>query len=139
MKKVKDLKAYYFECDCHSQEHTIGVAFDIENKEMMLFTQLARNKGFFKRLVLGVKYILGMDSPYGQWDETLMQEDKFLELYNVMTRFSYTAGIRDKSAKKIQTALAGISKGEKNSVVSTGMHNSQERNVLNNSKYKKES
>ena len=136
MKRVKDLKSYYFECDCHSQEHTIGVAFDIENKEMMLFTQLARNKGFFKRLVLGIKYILGMESKYGQWDETLMQEEKFLELYNVMTRFTYTAGIRDKSAKKIKTALVDISKGEKNSVISSGTHHAANRNVLD--KYKKE-
>lgn len=137
MKKVKDLKTYYFECDCHSQEHTIGVAFDTEHKEMMLFTQLAKNKGFFKRLVLGVKYILGMETPYGQWDETLMQEEKFVEFYNLMTRFSYTAGIRDKSAKKIQAALTDISKGEKNSVVPGGTHTQVERNVL--SKYKKES
>ncbi len=137
MKKVKDLKTYYFQCACSSQDHTVGITFDIEEKEMSFEVQLHQWKPFYKRLWSAVKYLFGYECKYGHWDTSVMNEEKFLELYNLMTRFSYTAGIRDKSAKKIQNALTDISKGEKNSVVPTGTHNTAERNVL--SKYKKES
>lgn len=135
MKPVKDLKTYYFECDCSSQEHTLGVAFDVKEKEVMIFTQLARNKGFLKRLILGIKYIFGHQSKYGQWEETLIQEDKFLELYNIMTRFSYSANIRDKSKQKIQKALTMINNGGSNPMVND-MHKQKQKDVLQ--KYKKD-
>ncbi len=121
MKKVKDLKTYYFECSCHTQEHTFGMAFDVDNKEVMMFNQLTAGVGFFGRIKNALKYILKMDVPTGQWEETLLNEEKFVELYNIMTRFAFTAGIKDKSAKKIQAALGEVNKGNPNSMV-TGSH-----------------
>ena len=121
MKKVKDLKTYYFECSCHSQEHTFGMAFDVENKEVMMFNQLTPRAGLVRRIINALKYIVKADIPTGQWEETLLSEEKFVELYNIMTRFAFTAGIRDKSIHKIKSALNDVANGKPNSMV-TGSH-----------------
>jgi hypothetical protein len=122
MKKVKDMKTYYFQCDCSSQQHTVGITFDIDEKEMSFEVQLSKYHGFWGRLVRAIRYVLGYQCKYGHWDTTIMNEEKFVELYNVMTRFAHTAGIRDKSAKKIQTALKDINSGKPNSMVSGRTH-----------------
>ena len=129
------MATYYFQCDCSSQEHTIGITFDIDEKEMAFEVQLARHHGFFGRLILAVKYLFGYECKYGHWDTTLMSEEKFVELYNIMTRFAHTAGIRDKSAKKIQTALNDIKGGKTNSMVSANNHITGD--LTNSPKYKK--
>lgn len=134
MKAVKDSKTYYFQCDCSSQEHTVGVTFDIENKEMTLEVQLARFKGFFGRLWLATKYVFGYQCKYGHWDVATMNEEKFLAMYNTMTRYMYTAGIKDKSKQKITQALQKHNKGEKNPMINA-THNEAKRDVL--SKYSK--
>lgn len=90
MKKVKDSKTYYFQCQCASQEHTIGITFDIKEKEMTFEVQLAKYHGFFGRVFLAIKYIFGYECKYGHWDVTIMNEEKFIELYNIMNRFIYT-------------------------------------------------
>ena len=134
MKAVKDAKTYYFQCDCSSQEHTVGVTFDIENKEMTLDVQLHQWQPFYKRLWNAIKYIFGYQCKYGHWDTTVMNEEKFLALYNTMTRFMYTAGIKDKSKQKITQALQKHNKGEKNTMINS-THNEEKRDVL--SKYSK--
>src|ERR1700740_2196253 len=123
MKKVKDLKTYYFQCDCRSQEHTLGITFDIDEKEMIFEVQLARHHGFFGRVVRALKYVFGYECKYGHWDTTMMSEETFVELYNIMTRFAFTAGIKDKAAKKIQTALNEHNNGTTpNSVINGRTH-----------------
>jgi hypothetical protein len=122
MKKVKDSKTYYFQCDCQSQEHTVGITFDIDEKEMCFEVQLSRYHGFFGRVLQAVKYIFGYQCKYGHWDTTLLNEQKFIELYNIMGRFAFTAGIKDRSGKeKIQSALKEVSTGKPNSLL-PGMH-----------------
>lgn len=135
MKKVKDNKTYYFECACHSPDHTIGISFDAEEKEVTLHTQLAEHNGFFKRVVLAVKYIFGHTPSYGHWDTTLMNEEKFMDLYNLMTRYIHTVGFRNKSAIKIKQGLKEIKDGKKNSAVPQGLHSNADR--TNSQKYKK--
>jgi len=135
MKKVKDNKTYYFQCECSSQDHTVGISFDAEEKEVTLHTQLAQHNNIFKRLVLAVKYVLGQTPSYGHWDTTMMNEEKFMDLYNLMSRFIYTAGFTNKSAIKIKQSLQDIKSGQKNSAVPQGLHTQADR--TNQNKYKK--
>ena len=122
MRKVKDLKTYYFECDCHTQEHTIGVAFDIDNKEVMMFVQLPQKKNFLQRLRSAFLYLFARPEVSGPWEELIMNEEKFMDFYNMMTRYTYTAGIINKSAHKIKKALHDHNNGHKNSAISSETH-----------------
>lgn len=135
MKTVKNNKTYYFQCDCSSQEHTLGIEFDTEEKEVCFHVQLSQYRGFFGRLVVAVKYLFGYECKYGHWDTALMNEEKFMDLYNLMTRFIYTAGFTNKAAIKIKQGIQEIKSGKKNSAVPQGLHSAADR--TNQSKYKK--
>ncbi len=137
MKKVKDNKTYYFQCDCMSQEHTFGIEFDAEDKEAVIHVQLCQYRSFFKRLVVGIKYVFGYKSKYGHWDTTMLDEEKFMDLYNLMTRYIHTVGFTNKAAIKIQQGLKEIKDGKNNTAVPSGLHSSKDRDGLKNGKYKK--
>lgn len=135
MKNVKDNKTYYFQCDCSSQEHTIGIDFDTVEKEVALHVQLSQYRNVFKRIWVAIKYVCGYESKYGHWDVTLMNEEKFMDLYNLMSRYIYTAGFTNKAALKIKAALKDMQDGGKNSAAPNGLHSAADR--TNDKKFKK--
>lgn len=123
MKSVKNDKTYYFQCDCSSQEHTFGVEFDVENKEVSMHMQLVKHPSIFKRIVVAVKYIFGYTTRFGgHWDLAIMNEERFMDFYNIMSRYVYTAGFTNKAAIKIKHALNDLKDGKKNSMVPNGNH-----------------
>lgn len=130
MKTVKDNKTYYFQCDCDSQEHTIGIEFDVENKEVCMHVQLARYHGFFGRLKNAIKYLFGYQCKYGHWDTTIMSEQTFMDLYNLMGRYVQTAGFVAKGKHKIQQSLKEIEKGKPNTAVPHGLHSEVTRDMI---------
>jgi hypothetical protein len=119
MKKVKDLKTYYFECSCYTQDHVLGIAFDIEDKEMYIFTQLNPHVGFFTRLLYAAKYVLGFRAKTGtgHWEETLLMEDKIVELQQLLNRFAITSGFQNKGSKQINKAINQINNGKPNTLL----------------------
>ena len=126
MKKVKQNKTYYFQCNCSSQEHTFGVEFDIEEKEVAIHLQLTQPRNFLRRLVIAVKYLFGYECRYGHWDVTLMNEEKFMDFYNIMTRYVYTAGFTNKAAIKIKQALQEVKDGKRNTAIPNGLHSKED-------------
>jgi len=136
MKKVKDNKTYFFECECSSPDHVLGISFDAQEKEVTIHTQLMQPNNVFKRIVLAVKYVLGYTESYGHWDTTMMNEEKFMDLYNLMTRYIFTVGFTNKAAIKIKQSLQDIKSGQKNSAVPQGLHSQADRTNQQN-KYKK--
>lgn len=130
MKTVKNNKTYYFQCDCSSQEHTLGIEFDTEEKEVCFHVQLSQYRGFFGRLVVAVKYLFGYECKYGHWDTVLMNEEKFMDLYNLMGRYIQIAGFQVKGKLKIQKGLNDISKGKSNPIVPNGLHSEADRDII---------
>ena len=65
---------FYFECDCHSDEHMLKFSLwqsRFEDDEMPnLYTSIFLNqyRSFFKRFWTGLKYIFGYKCKYGHWD-----------------------------------------------------------------------
>lgn len=130
MKKMED-KFHVFECSCLTPGHSLRVVFDTDTKKVYVETQLTQY-GFFKRLYYGFKYIFGARSKYsdGHWEETVIKEEDFVDLFDLMSLYSYKAGIRNKSAKKIKKALDDVAEGKENSAVKFGLHTEKERDIL---------
>lgn len=63
-----------FICECNSHEHQIIVTYDEELNYVFLTIHLTK-RGFFNRLWLGIKYILGYKSKYGNWDQFMLNPD----------------------------------------------------------------
>ena len=67
---------HYFECHCGSSEHTLRFVLDKEHKELYTDIYLNQWRPLWKRVWVGVKYIFGYKSKYGEWDcWTLRKED----------------------------------------------------------------
>ena len=56
-------------CKCNSSEHQIIIYHEEHENLFHCSIHLNSNLGFWKRLVLGIKYIFGYGCKYGHWDE----------------------------------------------------------------------
>lgn len=75
-------------CECCSSEHQIIVNHDIEDKEVYLSIHLNTQRNFFKRILYGIKYILGYKCIYGAWDEIILSEKHVEVLENMIKTIS---------------------------------------------------
>lgn len=66
-------------CACNSIEHQAFFWYDGDDKQLYVTLHLQNHKGFFKRLLHGLKYIFGHKSIYGEWDEFLFKENDVKE------------------------------------------------------------
>ena len=64
-----------FICKCGSVEHQVSIAYDEEEKRFYIHPHLYNSHNIFKRLVIGIKYILGYKCKYGAWDEIIINEE----------------------------------------------------------------
>ena len=85
----------YFECQCHSDEHTLKFQLDdiedipdedIRYADLYVTTHLSDWPGFFRRLWRGLKYVFGYKCNYGHFDTFIMQDkdvDDFIKLFEM--------------------------------------------------------
>lgn len=66
-------------CDCNSSEHQIIFNYDSEDNIVYCNIHLVK-KGFLKRLLIGIKYIFGHKSRFGEWDEFILKPEHSKEL-----------------------------------------------------------
>lgn len=71
--EILPLEAQFFDCECHSPEHTLRFAWDDEDNQIYTEVYLSQYRNFFKRLWVALKYVFGYRCKYGHWDCFLMQ------------------------------------------------------------------
>ena len=73
-------------CECVSAEHQILINFseDEFGKTVYLDPHLVTYNNFFKRVIVGFKYMFGYKSKYGQWDEIILTKDNYKPLKDVV-------------------------------------------------------
>lgn len=75
-------KHTYLECNCSCAQHTLR--FSSSNAEdfefLVVEMYLGQWRGFFKRLWYAVKYICGVKSFYGAFDEVLLDSKQVVKL-----------------------------------------------------------
>ena len=83
---MKDIVTDIMTCDCHSTEHQIVINFDEDTKENLVYLHihLVTHRNFFKRLWLGLKYVFGYKSRYGNWDEFIVSRKNYHKLKDVV-------------------------------------------------------
>ena len=65
----------YFECGCFDQDHLLSFHLCKDDGEIYCNVNLS-DFGFWKRVWLGIKYILGVDEKYGHYGSwTISWED----------------------------------------------------------------
>lgn len=60
-------------CSCYSPEHYILVTFNKEEKEVY-FNYFLETQKWYKRILIGIKYIFGFRSKFGHFGEIIIDE-----------------------------------------------------------------
>ena len=60
--------SHFFECVCHSDEHTLRFIYDEDDNEFYTTIFLNQYRNLFKRILIAIKYIFGYKCKYGHWD-----------------------------------------------------------------------
>lgn len=80
---MSNLKHKYLECACSSAQHTIRFTYFEGEKELYIETQLISGP-WYKRLYIGLLYILGHKSKYGHWEETMLDSKQVDNLFHFL-------------------------------------------------------
>jgi len=74
--------------DCYAQEHIIHYEMDLSEKNIFVsYFISASYLTWWKRLIMGIKYIFGKRSRYGEFDTTIINRRKVIELRNFLNYF----------------------------------------------------
>lgn len=69
-------KPEYFECSCHSPEHTLRIWFDDDEDYPCIYASVFLDSDpWYDRIWKGLKYILGYKSRYGHFAEFLLRPE----------------------------------------------------------------
>ena len=74
---IKDEELRYFECDCHSRDHTIcGQMFDFDEQGVLLSLSLRLTPEYhwYKRIWKAIKYIFKSEGNLYMYEETLLND-----------------------------------------------------------------
>lgn len=70
-------------CQCGSPEHTLNFIYFNEEQELYGFIHL-NNFSFWTRFLLGIRYILGINSKHGHFEEFMMRQEDVEKLVKVL-------------------------------------------------------
>lgn len=72
---IEDLERIIFICECHSLEHQLTFWYDTEYNELYCEPHLVTYRNFLKRIYVGIRYIFGYKSRYGEWDSLIFKQN----------------------------------------------------------------
>lgn len=82
---MSKIEKQYFECMCHSDEHTLRFSYDPDENEM--FTSVFLNEyGFIRRIWNALKYIFGYKSQYGHFNCWMLNPDDADRLITLLSK-----------------------------------------------------
>ena len=71
-------------CECHNLEHIVAFRYDPEDKVLYIEPRLVAHHNFFKRFWVGLKYIFGYKSRFGEFDELILGIDSQKKLRDIL-------------------------------------------------------
>ena len=79
------MEIQYFDCQCHTPEHTIRLVIDPEYGDLHLEVFLGDNV-WYMRIWKAIKYVFGYKCRYGHYDCTLLKPEDYERLEHLMKR-----------------------------------------------------
>jgi hypothetical protein len=89
----------YFDCICHSPEHTLRFVLDLDTDDPIIYTEIFLNqyRPWYKRIWVAIKYIFGYKCKYGHWDswELKIEDAKRLAQMLISYQIAHDESIRN--------------------------------------------
>lgn len=99
----------FFECQCHSDEHT--VKFTIDEEDGTIYTSIFLNTFYpwYYKIWVAIKYVFGYKSRFGHWDCFLLKQEDHPRLLAMLSKSneihaSKIASSLEQSQKTLQTS-----------------------------------
>jgi hypothetical protein len=73
-------------CECSSFEHQLIYWWCEEDKTLYVHPHLYTYRNFFQRLWMGLKYIVGYKSRYGEFDSLIFSPEHLLKLKEFLNK-----------------------------------------------------
>lgn len=80
---IKEAESEILICDCNSSEHQIIIHKDSDENIVYCHIRLVK-RSFWKRLILGIKYIFGYKCKFGHWDEFVFKPEHSQQIQNLL-------------------------------------------------------
>jgi hypothetical protein len=81
-------KKEYFECRCHSPEHTLSFVLDDDKTFPALYGYVFLNEEpWYRRVLSAIKYAFGYKCKYGHFDEFILNPDDCDRLMIMLKQF----------------------------------------------------
>jgi len=98
-------KKLYFECACHSDEHTLKFSFfdyikDPHDPQIYAHVFLGQYHNVFQRMWISIKYVLGYKSQFGHFDEFVFKETDAPKMKKMMEDYQEAVERRNVEIKK---------------------------------------
>lgn len=77
---------HWIVCECSSLEHFITISYEPDLDECVYVSVHLSNVPFWKRLKLGIQYILGRKSKYGNFEEIVLGKNKLKEVITILNQ-----------------------------------------------------
>lgn len=77
----------FFDCECHSAEHTLRFDFDPADGELYVTVFLRASQPWYRRVWSAVGYVFGRDRRWGDFDCFIMQSQDRARLADVVEQF----------------------------------------------------
>ncbi len=78
--------SHYFECKCGAMEHTLRFVVDKDEKTLYADMHLTHYDSFWKRLIIGIKYIFGGKGRYGDFGSWILSTKETERLSNLLEK-----------------------------------------------------
>lgn len=73
-------------CECGSLEHFMRISYEPDYDEYVYVTIHLSQLSFWKRLKLGIQYILGYKSKYGNFEEIVLDKTKLKQVIDIFNQ-----------------------------------------------------
>lgn len=81
----------YFECSCHSTEHTLKFVLDEDKDFPCVYVSVFLSElRWYERVIRALKYIFGYKCRYGHFEEFLMKREDCDRFISLIQRFKKT-------------------------------------------------
>lgn len=82
------MKPYYFECHCHSPEHTLIFRLDEEEPKTLYGYVFLNSDSLFKRIWKAIKYVFGFKCRYGHFDEFILNPKDAQKMIDLLSKIA---------------------------------------------------
>jgi len=80
------MEQYYFECQCSDYNHLIRFNMSELDGDVYVDVRLNHYERWYKRIWIALKYVFKKDHSYGHYDITLLREEDFHRLHDLLDR-----------------------------------------------------